>query len=70
MTLLGRCGFPVNMDQVTFDSDSILKMGRIPTSLAVIGGGVIGCEYASIFTALGVQVGHCGGAVRAGTGAA
>ena len=43
-------------DQVTFDSDSILKMGRIPTSLAVIGGGVIGCEYASIFTALGVQV--------------
>ncbi len=43
-------------DQVTFDSDSILKMGRIPNSLAVIGGGVIGCEYASIFTALGVQV--------------
>jgi len=43
-------------DQVAFDSDSILKMGRIPTSLAVIGGGVIGCEYASIFTALGVQV--------------
>lgn len=43
-------------DQVTFDSDSILKMGRIPASLAVIGGGVIGCEYASIFTALGVQV--------------
>ena len=43
-------------DQVIFDSDSILKMGRIPTSLAVIGGGVIGCEYASIFTALGVQV--------------
>ena len=43
-------------DQITFDSDSILKMGRIPASLAVIGGGVIGCEYASIFTALGVQV--------------
>jgi NAD(P) transhydrogenase len=43
-------------DEVTFDSDSILKMGRIPSSLAVIGGGVIGCEYASIFTALGVQV--------------
>jgi len=43
-------------DTVTFDSDSILKMGRIPASLAVIGGGVIGCEYASIFTALGVQV--------------
>jgi NAD(P) transhydrogenase len=39
-----------------FDSDSILKMDRIPHSLAVIGGGVIGCEYASIFTALGVTV--------------
>ncbi|MGA8223150.1 MAG: Si-specific NAD(P)(+) transhydrogenase [Candidatus Acidiferrales bacterium] len=43
-------------DKVIFDSDSILKMGRIPASLAVIGGGVIGCEYASIFTALGVRV--------------
>jgi NAD(P) transhydrogenase len=43
-------------DEVIFDSDSILKMGRIPKSLAVIGGGVIGCEYASIFTALGVHV--------------
>jgi len=43
-------------DEVIFDSDSILKMGRIPRSLAVVGGGVIGCEYASIFTALGVEV--------------
>lgn len=31
-------------------------MDRIPRSLAVVGGGVIGCEYASIFTALGVRV--------------
>ena len=31
-------------------------MGRIPESIAVIGGGVIGCEYASIFAALGVKV--------------
>ena len=31
-------------------------MDRIPQSLAVVGGGVIGCEYASIFTALGVKV--------------
>ncbi|HKV03550.1 MAG TPA: Si-specific NAD(P)(+) transhydrogenase [Candidatus Acidoferrales bacterium] len=43
-------------DEVVFDSDSILKMDRIPRSLAVVGGGVIGCEYASIFTALGVEV--------------
>lgn len=40
----------------TFDSDTFLQMERIPKSLAVIGGGVIGCEYASIFVALGVDV--------------
>jgi NAD(P) transhydrogenase len=40
----------------TFDSDTFLHMERIPKSLAVIGGGVIGCEYASIFMALGVNV--------------
>ncbi len=39
-----------------FDSDTFLRLDHIPRSLAVIGGGVIGCEYASIFTALGVHV--------------
>lgn len=43
-------------DKTVFDSDSILEMDRIPHSLAVVGGGVIGCEYASIFTALGLKV--------------
>lgn len=43
-------------DVRVFDSDTFLRMDRIPQSLAVIGGGVIGCEYASIFVALGVQV--------------
>ena len=43
-------------DVHTFDSDTFLQMDRIPKSLAVIGGGVIGCEYASIFMALGVKV--------------
>ena len=43
-------------DVHVFDSDSFLQMNRIPQSLAVIGGGVIGCEYASIFMALGVRV--------------
>lgn len=43
-------------DVHTFDSDTFLQMERIPKSLAVIGGGVIGCEYASIFVALGVDV--------------
>jgi NAD(P) transhydrogenase len=43
-------------DKCVFDSDSVLKMDRIPQSLVVVGGGVIGCEYASIFTAIGVKV--------------
>ncbi len=43
-------------DKTIFDSDSILRMGRIPKSMIVVGGGVIGCEYASIFTAMGVEV--------------
>src|SRR5579859_1362963 len=43
-------------NQLIYDSDSILSMDHIPRTMAVIGGGVIGCEYASIFAALGVQV--------------
>ena len=39
-----------------FDSDTILRMNRIPKTMAVVGGGVIGSEYASIFAALGVDV--------------
>jgi NAD(P) transhydrogenase len=38
------------------DSDRILDLDRIPRSLAVVGGGVIGCEYASLFAALGTTV--------------
>ena len=39
-----------------FTSDDVLKLDRLPRSLAVVGAGVIGCEYASIFAALGVRV--------------
>jgi NAD(P) transhydrogenase len=39
-----------------YDSDSILELERVPKSLAVIGAGVIGCEYACIFAALGTTV--------------
>ncbi len=38
------------------DTDSILGLKGLPDSLAIIGGGVIGCEYACIFAALGVKV--------------
>ncbi len=43
-------------DELICDSDSILGMKRIPKTMAVVGGGVIGTEYASIFTALGIHV--------------
>jgi len=38
------------------DSDSLLELARIPTSLVVVGAGVIGIEYASMFAALGTKV--------------
>ena len=37
-------------------SDSILSMNYLPDSLTVLGGGIIACEYASIFLLLGVRV--------------
>lgn len=39
-----------------FCSDSILSLQKIPRSITIIGGGIIGCEYASIFSILGVKV--------------
>ncbi len=38
------------------DPDEILELRRLPRSLTVIGGGVIGIEYATIFSALDVKV--------------
>lgn len=38
------------------DSDDILNLTHLPRNLAVIGAGVIGIEYATIFSALDVQV--------------
>ncbi len=46
---------PIDHEHV-FDSDSILGMAYLPKSLVVLGSGVIACEYATIFAALGVQV--------------
>ena len=42
--------------QNIFVSDDILTLKKLPRTLAVIGAGVVGCEYASIFSALGVRV--------------
>src|SRR5262249_30525978 len=43
-------------DPDVFDSASLFSLRRIPQSVAVVGGGAIGCEYASVFTALGISV--------------
>ncbi|HSB02243.1 MAG TPA: Si-specific NAD(P)(+) transhydrogenase [Anaerolineales bacterium] len=43
-------------DELICDSDSILNLKFIPKTMAVVGGGVIGTEYASIFRALGIHV--------------
>ena len=47
--------FPFS-DPRVFDSDTILEINEIPKSMLVSGGGVIGCEYACLFAALGIQV--------------
>jgi NAD(P) transhydrogenase len=43
-------------DQAIFTSDAIITLDRIPRTLTVVGAGVIGCEYASMFAALGTRV--------------
>ena len=43
-------------DPRVYDSDTILGIGDIPGTMLIAGGGVIGCEYACLFQALGVQV--------------
>ncbi len=42
--------------QMVFASDDVMQLEELPRTLAVVGGGVIGCEYASMFAALGIRV--------------
>ena len=43
-------------DKVFMDSDQVFRMDKMPERLIVVGGGVIGCEYATMFAALGTEV--------------
>jgi NAD(P) transhydrogenase len=43
-------------ERTVLDSDSLLRLDRIPRSLIVVGAGVIGMEYASTFATLGSHV--------------
>lgn len=61
--VLIACGTrPARSDLIPFDgarvidSDEILAMRELPREMIVVGGGVIGLEYASMFSALGVRV--------------
>src|SRR5207244_4013271 len=53
---------PTRDNKIPFDgkrifvSDDILTMEKLPRTLTVVGAGVIGLEYASIFAALGVRI--------------
>jgi NAD(P) transhydrogenase len=53
---------PARPDSVEFDestiidSDDIISLDRVPDSMVVVGAGVIGIEYASMFAALGTKV--------------
>lgn len=42
--------------EVILDSTTLLGIGKVPKSMLVLGGGVIGAEYASFFAALGTEV--------------
>lgn len=42
--------------ELVFTSDDVIKLKSLPRNLAVIGAGVIGLEYATIFSTLGVRV--------------
>ena len=54
-----RAAMPVKMipdTECIFTSDTILSLPKIPRTMVVIGAGVIGIEYASMFAQIGVQV--------------
>jgi NAD(P) transhydrogenase len=43
-------------DPRILDSDSVLDLEHVPRTLVVLGGGVVGCEYACIFASAGCKV--------------
>jgi NAD(P) transhydrogenase len=47
--------FPFDHPNV-YDSSTILNMHKLPQSLTVVGAGIVGCEFACLFGALGIEV--------------
>ncbi|MHC4427659.1 MAG: Si-specific NAD(P)(+) transhydrogenase [Planctomycetota bacterium] len=60
--LIATGSTPVRPDHIPFehssvvDADGVLDLARVPDSVVVVGGGVIGCEYACSLAEIGVQV--------------
>ncbi len=60
--IIATGSYPYHPSNIPFDgkrihdSDTILQIGRFPTSLCIVGAGVIGCEYATIFATMGTKV--------------
>ena len=52
----GISRIPLKGAELTIDSDRILELKEVPARLAVIGGGVVGMEFAAMFAALGTRV--------------
>ncbi len=59
--LVATGSYPYHPENIPFDnkrildSDTVLNIKHFPKSICVLGAGVIGCEYATIFGAMGVK---------------
>ena len=49
-------GLPIEGADLAMTSDDILAMQELPKSLCIVGGGVIGMEFAGVFSSFGVEV--------------
>ncbi len=49
-------GLPIEGADLAMTSDDILAMETLPKSLCIVGGGVIGMEFAAVFSTFGVEV--------------
>lgn len=60
--IIATGSYPYHPENIPFDhkrihdSDTILELNRHPSSLCIVGAGVIGCEYATIFATIGTHV--------------
>ncbi|HSX03975.1 MAG TPA: Si-specific NAD(P)(+) transhydrogenase [Rhabdochlamydiaceae bacterium] len=60
--IIATGSYPYHPPEIPFDgkrvhdSDTILQLSRFPKSIAIVGAGVIGCEYTTIFSTMGTNV--------------